>query len=271
MIILPFRFSLSNHSLFYKHKSNHNKTRKGNIYNSKPITVTSSSSPSLTTLTVSPITHGQFEFSSNPNTAITSFTYKLHITFKKISPLTVVNSFTLTDITSGNIEAITLPPSSSLALSDGSDSISATPASITFLLLPTLTQAKITIKIGRSVTLDQSMIVATVASTLTLTFSVSNVLYSKFVLNTDPSVTITCFTLDQIQADIVDFIQDGSINTPSFTIPITFIPLPVITKNVLTIKQSKTVFISPSIIYGSGATGLTITFTVSNNLNINFI
>ena len=39
------------------------------------IAVTSNSSPSLITLTVSPITHGQFEFSSNPNTAITSFTY----------------------------------------------------------------------------------------------------------------------------------------------------------------------------------------------------
>ena len=79
--------------------------------------------------------------------------------------------------------------------------------------MPTLTQAKITIKIGRAVTLDQTMIVATVASTLTLTFSVSNVLYSKFVLNTDPSVTITSFNLDQIQAGIVNFIQDGSNNT----------------------------------------------------------
>ena len=175
-------------------------------------------------------------------------------------------------------------PSYTLSLLIGSTQSGSKSATITFYVSPAVKINQITIKQNHTITLTTSNILG-VDTGLLLTYQISNLTNGKFQLSSAIGQSITSFTHSQLTNGLVQFVHDGTTNAPCYGIDVfdgtdtstilmvtitSFIPLPIITMNTFTLKQSKNVTIASSMINAVGGTGLTITFTVSNLVSVSF-
>ena len=204
----------------------------------------------------------------------------LNINFIRVSTGSTISSFTLTDITNADVKLVhdgsTSPPSYNLKLSDGSDSTSLSSAAITFIYLPTLTQAAINIKQGKTIILDNTMIIASISSGFTLTLVVSVVSHGKFCVDGTPG--ITSFTFDQLLSGSVNFVHDNSLISPSFDIQandgsdytntlhadVIFTLMPAFVINKLTIEQGTSVLVTKALIDASIPSFSNVIFTIES-------
>jgi hypothetical protein len=206
---------------------------------------------SALSFTVSAVQNGRFELSNTPGVAVTQFTQAQ------------VQAGEVRFVHEGN----NLAPSYQMSVSDGSVSSGATAAVITFNRRPAITTNQLVINEGETVILNSGMLAINDDQTNSsaLTFEVFNLQGGHFALTITPTTPITQFTLAQIQAGQVVFVQnvvstapnylltvsDGaftsSLSAPSASPLVIFNPRPVLIYNSLNLKGQ----------------GLTITLTAS--------
>ena len=80
---------------------------------------------------------------------------------------------------------------------------------------------QISIKQGKTINLSSTMISANGNDSVVLKFLVSNTVNCQFEFTSNPGVAITTFSQTQINLGQVNFVQNGSINAPQFSIQAT--------------------------------------------------
>lgn len=192
-----------------------------------------------------------------------------------------VMTFTQGDVQNGAVQFVTdgsiNQPIYTLVVGDGKASSPAQAATITFNLAPVLTSNRLPVNQGKPVILTTSHLNASQpgGGSVTLTFTVTNVQNGRFELVSAPGIEITSFTLNQIQSADVQFIPDGSLSTPTFSVivgngvtstamqacVISFNATPALGNNNLSVSQGQTVVLSTSHLSGTdpddNATALT--------------
>lgn len=146
--------------------------------------------------------------------------------------------------------------------------------------------------VNNNILLNQGQIVILTSSNLSandldnsnndpsLIFSIINPLFGYFSLVTAPTTAINSFTQQQVQNGDVQFVADGSSNTPSYQVQVingiasispqsstvTFYATPVLVNNILQINQGQPLVLSSSNLNANDPNGrlFTLTFLVSN-------
>jgi len=198
--------------------------------------------------TISNVQHGQFESIFYPGVPITLFTQAQ------------IQGNDVQFVQDGSINA----PSYSVQVSDGVGGIITAPlaAVVSFNLPPVLVNNNFSINQGQALILSSANLSATDPddSAPGLVFLASNIQHGHFELINNPGTVVTSFTQAEVQSSDVQFIPDGSINVPSFTITvsdgketllgvpatITFNLAPILVNNALKIKQGETVILTPA-------------------------
>lgn len=193
---------------------------------------------------ISNIQHGQFELVSSPGNAITSFTQA--------------------QIQNGDVQFVPdgspFAPIYQVAISDGKMTIPSVMSQIIFNAAPVLVNNALIINQGQTVILTSDILSAIDPddSSSALIFIISNIQGGHFEFVSSPGTEITSFSQDQVQNGLVQFVQDGSVTPPEYsvfvsdgkmTIPaqngaITFNAKPQINVNRLTITQGQTLIFS---------------------------
>lgn len=202
------------------------------------------------------------------------------------APTTPITRFTQAQVENGNIQFVhdnsLYPTSYNVGVINGAASIAPQASAISFDLTPILVNNNLTINQGKTVIITSSFLSATDsdASTASLVFIISNVQHGYFSFVSSPTTAITSFTQAQVQSVSVQFIQDGTSNSPSYSVAvsdgratsipqsstITFIldPAPIITINQLSVEQGMTIILTENNINAEDSNGNSLTFTVSN-------
>ena len=204
---------------------------------------------SMLQFTVSGVTGGQFELTSNPTVAITSFSQA--------------------QLTAGLVRFVhdggEAPPSYSVTVFDGGLSTGPQAAAITFTNTndaPIVGNNSLTVSEGQTVVLGAGDLSATDAETAdpSLQFSITGLSGGQFELVASPGAAITSFTQAQVTSGAVQFAHDGGEAAPTYSVSvfdgttttgpaaatITFTnqnDAPVIGSNSLTISEGETVVI----------------------------
>lgn len=216
---------------------------------------------------ISNIMHGYFSLNSNPTIAITNFTQSQ------------VQNAEVQFVHDGSIHA----PTYSVSLSDGNTILSPQAATISFDASPILVNNNLIVNQGQITILTSANLNATDPDNYptSLTFLISDILYGYFALLINPSTPIMSFSQSQIQSHGVQFVTDGSTNTPSYSVAVSdgrmsttpqiglvvFSKAPILLKNSLTVNQGQAVVLSSSnfdaIDPNNGLT-TNLTYTISN-------
>ena len=87
---------------------------------------------------------------------------------------------------------------------------------------PTLVQNRLSLALGQTITLNQTHLSAYDRNNLnnTIVFTPTNVTHGHFQLATQSGISLTNFTLPQLQSGVVQFVHDGSITAPSYFITV---------------------------------------------------
>jgi len=149
---------------------------------------------------------GQFELCSQPEFSISNFTQQ---------------QITNSEVCFIHDDSV-LPSTYKVSVSDGDLSTVPTSAIVYFNARPILGSNNLTINEGQTVVLNSGNLSATDVDNddNSLTFTPSNIQYGQFELASNPSVAITSFTQQQIINSEVQFVHDGSENTPSYDIAV---------------------------------------------------
>ena len=230
-----------------------------------------SDDPSLV-FTVSNVQQGQFELTSAPGIAITSFTQA--------------------QVTAGVVEFVhdggELPPSYDVSVSDGVTSTAPVPATVSFTNEndpPVLGANSLTVGEGATVVLSDGFLSASDAdhNDSDLVFTVSNVRQGSFELVAAPGTPVTSFTQAQVADGAVQFVHDGGDVAPSYDVSVSdgvtsTLPAaatvdftgendpPVLGANSLIIGEGETVVLDGGFLSASDADDIDgdLIFTVSN-------
>ena len=214
---------------------------------------------------VSGVQHGYFQSLSNFGLALTSFIQS------------EVQNGVIQFVTDGSASA----PSYEIAVSDGIITTPAQSSVVTFNIAPTLINNSLTVNQGQPVILTSNNLSAIDPdnSLTSLIFMVNEVQYGHFEVLTNRGVVATSFSQGQIQNGQVQFIPDGSINPPLYSVAVsdgkvsslvqfsnvTFNLAPVLVNNAFTVKQGQTLTLTPADIsatQGGSAVG-SLTFIIS--------
>ena len=87
---------------------------------------------------------------------------------------------------------------------------------------PTLVQNRLSLALGQTINLNQTHLSAYDRNhpNNTIVFIPSNVTHGRFQLATQPGMSLTNFTLPQLQSGVVQFVHDGSVTAPSYHITV---------------------------------------------------
>ncbi len=156
---------------------------------------------------MSNIQHGSFSQVINPTVAITQFNQG-SVTTGKIQ---------FTQDGTANSPGYTVTVIDSFGSINGSN-----PCSVTFYLEPRLINNQLTIVQGGSVTLSSNDLSASdaVVSNDALVFTASAIQSGQFENINSPGTSIMSFVQQSIQQAAIQFVQDGSINKPSYNISV---------------------------------------------------
>jgi hypothetical protein len=213
------------------------------------------------TFTVASITHGQFELTTSPGVAVTSFTQA--------------------DITAGRVRFLhdggETAPTWTVSVSDGTAATTPVAADVTFTNVddPPVVAVNTggTVNEGSSFVVTQAHLAAsdpdTAAGSLTYTLTTSPS-HGRLELTTSPGSSITKFTQSQIDAGLVRYVHDGGESTAdsftfslsdgtssvtgAFAISVTPVnDVPVLGNHELTIAEGGSVILTTTNISGSDA------------------
>lgn len=197
-----------------------------------------------------------------------------------------ITLFTQGEVQNSLIEFVsdgsTTAPSYKITVSDGVITTAAQSSTVSFNIAPVLVNNNLSVKQGESVVLSSSNLSATDADDVasTLVFYVTNVQYGHFEALTNKGLAITNFSQAQIQAGQIQFISDGSSNTPSYGVAVSdgkvvgsvqfatiaFSIKPILINNALTVQQGQTVTLTSAYLSASqgGSSVGSLIFNVSN-------
>ena len=222
---------------------------------------------------ISEVLHGQFSWMSSPNQMITSF-YQQNVTDGRVQ-FTHDNS--------------TLAPAYRVSVTDGRVETSPVSAEIDFDTTPSLLNNSLRINQGQTVLLTSSDLAATHPGKpdSTLQFVVSQLTYGNFSFITMPQFPLKTFQQQNITDGLVQFIQDGSTQPPTYAISVTdgristppqsavidFDPLPILVNNQLKINQGQTVTLTTDNLLAThaGIADPQLIFIITNISNGRFI
>lgn len=217
------------------------------------------------TFTINNGKHGYFSLTSASTIPITTFNQ------------TQIQGGAIQFVHDGSVNA----PSYGVSASDGRTSSAIEVATISFDATPVLINNSFTINQAQTVVLTSAMISASnpFNSAASLTFTVSDVQAGYFSLVSSPTIPITTFTPAQIQNGVVQFVQDGSSNAPSYNITVSdgrltsasqegailFNTAPIIVNNGLSVLNGKAVTLSSANLSATNpnTSASSLTFTVS--------
>ena len=159
------------------------------------------------TYTVSSISGGYFQLSSNVGVAITSFTSA--------------------DLTGGLVQFVDdgneVAPSFSVTVNDGDSDSNTLAATITYAAAndtPVLDSANLTIGEGETVTLSDANFGITDPDDSSFTYTLSGISGGYFQLSSNVGVAITSFTSADLTGGLVQFVDDGNEVAPSFSVTV---------------------------------------------------
>ena len=142
---------------------------------------------------------------------------------------------------------------------------------------------RLTIKQGKTVVLSSLQVNAFGGTPSAVNFVASSVINGFFSYSSASTISISSFTLQDINNGVVEFTHNGGITAPSYTLSlligstqsgsksatITFYVSPAVKINQITIKQNHTITLTTSNILGVD-TGLLLTYQISNLTNGKF-
>jgi len=219
------------------------------------------------TYTVSAVTGGYFQLSSNAGAAITSFN--------------------TADLTGGLVQFVhdgnEVAPSYSVKANDGVIDSNALAATINYTPVndtPVLTSASLTINEGQTVTLTGANFAVTDPDNGSFTYNVSAVTGGYFQLSSNAGTAITSFSTADLTGGLVQFVHDGNEAAPSFSVKandgisdsnslsasINYTPAndtPVLTSASLTINEGQTVTLTGANFAVTDPDNGSFTYTVS--------
>ncbi|MCU7842525.1 MAG: DUF4347 domain-containing protein [Candidatus Thiodiazotropha sp. (ex Monitilora ramsayi)] len=159
------------------------------------------------TYTVSGVTGGYFQLSTNPGVSITSFTSA--------------------NLTGGLVQFVDngdeIAPSFSVTVNDGTTDSNTLAASVTFTNsndAPVLDSASLTLGEGQTVTLSVANFGITDPDDTAFTYTVSGVTGGYFQLSSNPGVSITSFTSANLTGGLVQFVDNGDEVAPAFSVTV---------------------------------------------------
>ena len=220
------------------------------------------------TYTVSSISGGYFQLSSNVGVAITSFTSA--------------------DLTGGLVQFVDdgneVAPSFSVTVNDGDSDSNTLAATITYAAAndtPVLDSANLTIGEGETVTLSDANFGITDPDDSSFTYTLSGISGGYFQLSSNVGVAITSFTSADLTGSLVQFVDDGNEVAPAFSVTvndgdadsntlaatITYTAAndtPVLDSAVLTVSEGQTVTLSAANFGITDPDDSSFTYTVSS-------
>ncbi len=221
---------------------------------------------------ISNIHAGHFEYTNMKNVSITQFLQA--------------------EIQSGLIEFVhdgsTLLPSYQVSISNGLMTVGSYPVAVSFDRTPILVNNKLAISQGQSMLLGNQQLSATSQdiNPFALLFELSNVQYGHFEVIGQPGIPVTSFTQGQVLINNIQFIQDGSENSPSYNITVSdgritttpqmavvsFNLPPVLTVNQMRISQGQSLILNANMINATDPDDpvSSISFTVGNVQHAHF-
>ena len=142
------------------------------------------------------------------------------------NPSKNLTSFTQAQIQSGDVEFVLTgnnqAPSYSVLVSDGRQSTVPSLVKVSFVGAPIITQNKLNITTGGTITLTPTMLNVTVTDGSTpsqVMITVSNLQHAT-ITTTLTGMPVNNFTLTDLQVGDIQLTQDGSLITPSYTITV---------------------------------------------------
>ncbi len=222
---------------------------------------------------VSEVQHGQFSWSNSPNQGISNF-YQQNVSDGRVQ-FTHDNS--------------TLAPAYRVSVTDGRITTSPVLAEIDFDTTPLLLNNSLRINQGQTVILTSSDLKATHPGKPdnTLQFVVSQLTQGNFSFVIAPQFPLKTFQQQNITDGVVQFTQDGSAQSPAYSISVTdgrintppqfavidFDPLPILINNQLKIGQGQTVTLTTDNLLAThvGVADPQLTFIITNISNGRFI
>jgi hypothetical protein len=221
------------------------------------------------TFIISNVQRGQFELLSASGNAVTSFTQAQ------------VQAGEIQFVSDGTAYA----PSYKVAVSDGKTTTTSVSSTISFNGAPVITKNALTINQGETVILQSTNLNALDPDDVAanIVFTPSNVMNGQFELVSLPGLSLLNFTLAQVQNNAIQFVHDGSINAPSYSMAvsdgkmditaaqstITFDANPVLVTNTLSLSQGQTLLLGPSTLAATHPTksSASLIFNMSNVQN----
>lgn len=221
---------------------------------------------------ISSIQHGRFEYVNRSGIAIYGFT-QLQVNQRQIQ-----------FVHDGSIYA----PNFNVTVGDGSFAgfYPALPAAITYNYTgPLIVRNNLTINQGQTVVLSTdflTLLAPSVTINSNIIYTVSDLEFGQFEYVSYPGVAITRFTQSDIEQSLVQFIQDGTENAPSYTVMVndldhgkssdpipvlmSFNQIPVLVNNRFIINQGEAYFITPGNLSARclNVPGRNLTFIMSN-------
>ena len=170
------------------------------------------------------------------------------------NPETSITQFYQLQVNNGNIQFIPdgtpISPSYTVTVQD-SCGLSSTPqvANIKFNLSPILVNNHLIINQNQTVVLNSNNLSAidSEGASASIQFTVYNIQHGRFTTTSKPSDAITQFEQIDIINDNIQFIQDGSNQSPSYSVQaasITFDAVPVIINNQLIVSQGQSTILT---------------------------
>lgn len=213
----------------------------------------STDSPSLL-FTVSLVIHGQFNFNYAPGVPITKF-----------SQLQLQTS-SVQFVADGSIN----PPSYWVTVSDGGITTSPEICRVSFNRPPVLVNNMMNINQGMTAILSATNFNATDPDNPAsgLIFIVSNIQHGHFTLISNPGTVISSFIQGQVQGAEVQFIPDGSANSPQFSVAVSDGRATTVSQNCNIIFNLIPILVNNNLRIGQGET-IAITTANFNVMNVN--
>ncbi|MCU7850958.1 MAG: DUF4347 domain-containing protein [Candidatus Thiodiazotropha sp. (ex Monitilora ramsayi)] len=191
------------------------------VLNSADMTVTEGQTVTLTganfgitdpdsssfTYTMSGVTGGYFQSSTNPGVSITSFTSA--------------------NLTGGLVQFVDngdeTAPVFSVTVNDGATDSNTLAATISYTSsndVPVLDSASLTVGEGQTVTLSGASFGITDPDDTVFSYTLSGVTGGYFQLNTNPGVSITSFSSAELSSSLVQFVDNGDETAPAFSVTV---------------------------------------------------
>ena len=164
--------------------------------------------PSKIKYTITNLQHCHFELVNQPGQGVTSFT-QLQVNLNQILFVQDGSCFS---------------PSYQISTNDGGIAFTPyTQSNITFILIgPIISQNIIIVNQGQTIVLTQSNLNTTDSSDVpsNLRYTVNSVLHGQFSLVSSPGLPIAQFNQSQVNSGSIQFISDGSIFAPNYTVTV---------------------------------------------------